>query len=72
VNENFAEDIGEDIYQQDTAVNIRAGKRDGYIFVGWTTDDGLIFADIISAITSFIMPDRTKCEVAQGGRKHHA
>ena len=45
-------------YKADAKVNIYAGTKEGYTFNGWTSDDGVIFADAKSAATSFTMPGR--------------
>ena len=50
--------IGGGRYKAGAMVNIYAGTKEGYTFNGWTSDDGVIFADAKSAATSFTMPGR--------------
>ena len=58
VNNSFAGDAsGAGNYAQGEVVTIDAGTRSGYTFIGWTsTSNGVIFANVNSARTTFTMP----------------
>lgn len=56
VNGSHALITGAGSYVQNAAVTINAGNRSGYSFIGWTSSDGVIFANSNSAITTFSMP----------------
>ncbi|QJD84735.1 S-layer homology domain-containing protein [Cohnella herbarum] len=43
-------------YTSGAIVSIQAGNRSGYSFNGWTSSDGVSFADTSSATTTFTMP----------------
>jgi uncharacterized repeat protein (TIGR02543 family) len=45
-----------DYYAAAALVNIDAGTKSGYIFAGWTSADGVTFADAFSYATTFTMP----------------
>ena len=58
VNDSYAENSGSGEYSEGETVTIKAGERSGYKFSGWTTDDGVKFADSKSAETTFTMPGK--------------
>lgn len=58
VDGSYAEASGAGHYMAKDTVTINAGTRDGYTFSGWTSGDGVTFADAGSATTTFIMPER--------------
>lgn len=58
VNDSYAENSGSGEYSEGETVKIKAGERSGYKFSGWTTDDGVQFADSKSAETTFTMPGK--------------
>lgn len=58
VNDSYAENSGSGEYSDGETVTIKAGERSGYTFSGWTTDDGVQFADSKSAETTFAMPNK--------------
>ena len=43
-------------YSEGEKVNITANDRSGYTFTGWTSSDGVVFANVSSKATSFVMP----------------
>ena len=43
-------------YSEGQKVNITANDRSGYTFTGWTSSDGVVFANSSSKTTSFTMP----------------
>ena len=43
-------------YSKGQTVNITANDKSGYTFIGWTSLDGVVFANASSKTTSFIMP----------------
>jgi len=56
VEDSFAADSGAGSYASGASVTVRAGERDGYVFAGWETADGVVFDDATSATTGFVMP----------------
>ncbi len=58
VNGSNAATTGAGDYIVGETVNIHAGTRSGYTFSGWTTSDGVTFADKNKVDTSFVMPNR--------------
>ena len=58
VNNSYAADTGAGEYQEGATVTINAGDREGYTFMGWTTADGVTFADPDNATTTFEMPGK--------------
>lgn len=79
VNDSCAENSGSGEYSEGETVTIKAGERSGYKFSGWTTDDGVKFADSKSAETTFTMPSKavtvtanwTKSSGGNGGGNVH-
>ncbi|MFR8614368.1 MAG: S-layer homology domain-containing protein, partial [Hominilimicola sp.] len=79
VNGSYAENSGSGEYSEGEMVTIKAGERSGYKFSGWTTDDGVQFADSKSAETTFTMPSKavtvtanwTKSSGGNGGGNVH-
>ena len=47
---------GTGLYEAGDTVTIQAGTRSGYSFTGWTSQDGVTFANAGSAATTFSMP----------------
>jgi uncharacterized repeat protein (TIGR02543 family) len=58
VNDSHADYSGAGGYRTGSTVTISAGTRDGYEFSGWSSPDGVEFADSESETTTFIMPDK--------------
>ena len=56
VKNSYAAITGEGTYFSGNTVTINAGSRPGYVFAGWITSDGVIFANPNNAITTFVMP----------------
>lgn len=56
---------GAGTYVAGDTVRIDAGQREGYVFKGWTSADGVTFADAAQAATSFTMPDHAVTVTAQ-------
>ena len=58
VNGSYAQTTGAGGYAKDATVTIDAGTRSGYTFDGWTSADGVTFANAGNAQTTFTMPDK--------------
>lgn len=58
VNGSYAQTTGAGSYAKDATVTIDAGTRSGYTFDGWTSADGVTFANAGSTQTTFTMPDK--------------
>ncbi len=58
VNGSYAQTTGAGSYAKDATVTIDAGTRSGYTFDGWTSEDGVTFANENRAQTTFTMPDK--------------
>ena len=58
VNGSYAQTTGAGSYAKDATVTIDAGTRSGYTFDGWTSADGVTFANAGSAQTTFTMPEK--------------
>ena len=58
VNGSYAQSNGAGDYAEGAMVAIDAGTRSGYTFDGWTSEDGVTFADASEAQTSFTMPGK--------------
>lgn len=56
VMDSYATTSGAGRYRAGATVQISAGQRSGYTFSGWTSTDGVNFADAGSATTTFSMP----------------
>ena len=56
VNDSYAQTTGAGNYAEGATVAIDAGTRSGYTFDGWTSADGVTFANAGSAQTTFTMP----------------
>ena len=56
---------GDGIYGMNASVAIDAGNRNGYRFTGWTSADGVTFADASSPSTTFDMPAKNVIVYAQ-------
>lgn len=58
VSGSYAENTGAGDYTPGETVRIAAGTRSGYTFAGWTSGDGVTFADASATDTTFVMPDK--------------
>ncbi|MCI8415973.1 MAG: leucine-rich repeat protein [Lachnospiraceae bacterium] len=58
VNGSYAPVSGAGSYEAGTVVTIYAGSRSNYRFKGWSSSDGIDFANAGSASTTFTMPDK--------------
>lgn len=56
VSGSYAQSTGAGQYAPGAPVSIHAGSRSNYNFTGWTTSDGVTFANAGSATTTFTMP----------------
>ncbi len=56
VNGSYATTSGAGSYSAGDIVTVNAGSRSSYTFSGWTSADGIIFASVNSATTTFTMP----------------
>ncbi len=56
VNGSYAGTSGAGQYAPDAQVSIHAGSRSNYSFTGWTSPDGVPFANANNVTTTFIMP----------------
>ncbi len=56
VNGSYAQTTGAGSYAEGATVAIDAGTRSGYTFDGWTSADGVTFANVGSTQTTFTMP----------------
>ena len=59
VNDSYAQTTGAGNYAEGATVAIDAGTRSGYTFDGWTSSDGVTFANAGSTQTTFTMPDKS-------------
>ena len=69
VNGSYAQTTGAGSYAKDATVTIDAGTRSGYTFNGWTSEDGVTFANAGSKQTTFTMPDRNVTVTANWKKK---
>lgn len=58
VTSSYAGQSGAGTYETGATVTIQAGTRGNYRFDGWTSEDGITFANANSATTTFTMPDK--------------
>lgn len=58
VNDSYAAASGEGSYEANKTVSINAGSRSNYRFNGWTSSDGISFANAGSPSTTFVMPGK--------------
>ncbi len=58
VNGSYAAASGEGSYEANKTVSIDAGSRSNYRFSGWTSSDGISFANAGSPSTTFVMPGK--------------
>ncbi|MCL2120778.1 MAG: InlB B-repeat-containing protein [Clostridiales bacterium] len=59
VIDSYAEYSGAGLYAEGRTVAINAGSRKGYVFLGWTVEEGgVVLAEDSEATTSFVMPDK--------------
>ena len=49
---------GGGIYSAGQTVTIKADEKSGYTFIGWSSDDGVVFDNASAKETSFVMPAR--------------
>jgi hypothetical protein len=64
VNDSHAAASGAGSYAEGEIITINAGDRVNYNFSGWTSPDGVTFADAKSAATTFIMPAKNVTVIA--------
>lgn len=69
VNGSYAQTTGAGSYAEGTTVTIHAGTRSGYTFNGWTSSDGVTFANADSTQTTFTMPDQAVTVTANWTKK---
>ena len=69
VNDSYAQTTGAGNYAEGATVAIDAGTRSGYTFDGWTSADGVTFANAGSAQTTFTMPDKAVTVTANWTKK---
>lgn len=58
VNGSYAANSGVGSYEANKTVSIDAGSRSNYRFSGWTSSDGISFANAGSPSTTFVMPGK--------------
>ena len=58
INNSYATANGSGSYEAGATVSIHAGSRSNYRFNGWTSSDGIRFANAGNTSTTFIMPDK--------------
>jgi len=58
VNGSYASESGAGSYVEGVTVSINAGSRSNYTFSGWSSSDGVTFANPNNAATTFTMPAR--------------
>ena len=58
INDSYAAANGTGSYEAGATVSIHAGSRSNYRFNGWTSSDGIRFANAGNTSTTFIMPDK--------------
>lgn len=59
VNGSYAAASGAGSYEAGATVSVHAGSRSNYRFDGWTSSDGIDFANARNASTTFTMPDQS-------------
>lgn len=59
VNGSYAEASGAGSYEAGATVSVHAGSRSNYRFDGWTSSDGIDFANARNASTTFTMPNQS-------------
>ena len=69
VNGSYAQTTGAGSYAEGATVAIDAGTRSGYTFDGWTSSDGVTFANAGSAQTTFTMSDKAVTVTANWTKK---
>ena len=69
VNGSYAQTTGAGSYAKGATVAIDAGTRSGYTFDGWTSSDGVTFANAGSTQTTFTMPDKAVTVTANWTKK---
>mgnify|MGYP005856101525 CR=1 FL=1 len=69
VDGSYAQTTGAGSYAEDATVTIDAGTRSGYTFDGWTSEDGVTFANAGSVQTTFTMPDKDVTVTANWKKK---
>lgn len=58
VKDSYSQEDGSGEYTSGETVTVRAGSRSGYTFAGWSSEDGITFADSTQQETTFQMPDQ--------------
>ena len=69
VSGSYAQITGAGSYAKDATVTIDAGTHSGYTFDGWTSADGVKFANADSEKTTFTMPDKAVTVTANWTKK---
>ena len=69
VNDSYAQTTGAGNYAEGATVAIDAGTRSDYTFNGWTSSDGVTFANAGSTQTTFTMPDKAVTVTANWTKK---
>ena len=69
VNGGYAQTTGAGSYAKDATVTIDAETRSGYTLDGWTSADGVTFANAGSTQTTFTMPDKAVTVTANWTKK---
>ena len=69
VNGSKAAVTGAGVYAAGEVVSVDAGSREGYVFKGWSSGDGVVFADPSQAATTFVMPGHPVTVTASWGEK---
>ena len=69
VNGSYAPSSGAGSYKEGTTVSIDAGTRNGYRFTGWTSSDGVVFANPSNTATTFVMPAKAVTVTAGWSKK---
>lgn len=69
VNGSKAAVTGAGVYAAGEVVSVDAGSREGYAFKGWSSGDGVAFADPSQAATTFVMPGHPVTVTASWGEK---
>ena len=69
VNGSYAQATGAGSYAEGATVTIHAGTRSDYTFNGWTSSDGVTFANAGSTQTTFTMPDKAVTVTANWTKK---
>ena len=69
VNGSKAAVTGAGAYAAGAVVTVDAGTWEGYVFKGWSSEDGAAFVDSSQAVTTFVMPGHPVTVVASWEEK---